>query len=66
MGVGILSIFGISERTATSWEFIYIQTVVLVAFYLAHWEKYTTSVMYLPWAYDISQLVSQPVIRNLN
>ncbi len=31
---------------------------VLLGFYLAHWEKYNTSVMFLPWAYDFSQVVS--------
>ena len=57
MGIGILSIFGLNEDTASVYELVFIQTFVLLAFYIAHWEKYTTSVLYLPWAYDISQLV---------
>ena len=30
---------------------------VLGAFYVSHWEKYVTGIMYLPWLYDIMQLV---------
>ena len=30
---------------------------VVATFYLTHWEKYITGVLYLPWLYDISQLV---------
>ncbi|XP_057314449.1 ethanolaminephosphotransferase 1-like [Hydractinia symbiolongicarpus] len=56
MGIGILSIYGVGEKTASQWELIFIVVVVLFAFYVAHWEKYTTSVMFLPWAYDVSQL----------
>lgn len=58
MGIGILSIYGVGENTASQWELIFIVVVVLFAFYVAHWEKYTTSVMFLPWAYDVSQIVS--------
>ena len=31
----------------------------LGAFYVSHWEKYITGVMYLPWLYDIMQLVRE-------
>ena len=30
---------------------------VVATFYLTHWEKYITGVLYLPWLYDVSQLV---------
>ena len=30
----------------------------LAGFYLSHWEKYITGVLYLPWLYDIIWLVS--------
>ena len=63
MGIGILSIFGMGEKTALAWELIFIVDFVLFAFYIAHWEKYTTSIMYLPWAYDISQIVSSIYYR---
>lgn len=29
---------------------------VTFMFYLTHWEKYNTGVLYLPWGYDLSQL----------
>lgn len=29
----------------------------MVAFVISHWEKYNTGVLYLPWAYDLSQVV---------
>lgn len=56
MAIGIFSIFGISENTALSWEIVILFIVVLFGFYVAHWEKYTTSILYLPWAYDVSQI----------
>lgn len=31
--------------------------VVHICFYLSHWEKYITGVLYLPWSYDLSQIV---------
>lgn len=30
----------------------------VVGFFLSHWEKYVTGTLYLPWFYDIMQLVS--------
>ena len=30
---------------------------VLAGFYLFHWEKYITGVLYLPWLFDATQLV---------
>ena len=27
-------------------------------FYFTHWEKYNTGILYLPWGYDLSQLVA--------
>lgn len=32
---------------------------VLASFLLTHWEKYVTGVLYLPWLYDITQLVRE-------
>ena len=32
--------------------------VVMLSFFMSHWEKYNTGVLYLPWAYDFSQVVS--------
>lgn len=30
---------------------------ILGGFYLSHWEKYITGILYLPWIYDVLQLV---------
>ena len=30
---------------------------ILAGFYLSHWEKYITGILYLPWIYDVLQLV---------
>lgn len=56
MALGIFSCFGVSESTASPMELYFVFVIVLYAFYFSHWEKYTTSIMYLPWAYDISQI----------
>ena len=31
----------------------------LGGFYVSHWEKYITGILYLPWLYDIMQLVRE-------
>lgn len=31
--------------------------LIFVSFYVSHWEKYNTGMMFLPWAYDFSQLL---------
>lgn len=58
MGIGIFSCFGVSNETASEVELFFLAVAVFYAFYFSHWEKYTTNVMYLPWAYDVSQFVS--------
>lgn len=32
-------------------------SIVLLTFMLSHWEKYNTGILFLPWGYDISQVV---------
>jgi len=59
MAIGICSCFGVSDVTAQPTELFLLVAGILYAFYFSHWEKYTTSIMYLPWAYDVSQIVSQ-------
>lgn len=58
MTLGIISLFGLSDQTVWHWEIVLITYVVLGGFWAAHWEKYNTSVLFLPWAYDVSQIVS--------
>ncbi|XP_065176078.1 ethanolaminephosphotransferase 1-like [Sycon ciliatum] len=33
--------------------------VTVLGFYMSHWEKYLTGVLYLPWTYDASMLLAQ-------
>lgn len=43
-GVSVLTLYGLL------W-------VVLFSFILSHWEKYNTGILFLPWGYDLSQVV---------
>lgn len=58
IGVCVFSVFGQGYLSITMWEYYRIILVILIGFYMAHWEKYITGVLFLPWAYDFSQLVS--------
>ena len=54
-----MSLFTIVSTTVHAIDEFYIAMLVLMAgFFISHWEKYNTSVLYLPWAYDVSQVVS--------
>ncbi|XP_041109378.1 ethanolaminephosphotransferase 1-like isoform X3 [Polyodon spathula] len=57
--VTVYSIFGRVEAGAGVGvrTLYYILWVVLFSFILSHWEKYNTGVLFLPWGYDISQVV---------
>lgn len=35
----------------------YVMWNLLLNFYLSHWEKYNTGVLFLPWGYDFSMWV---------
>ncbi|XP_074643316.1 ethanolaminephosphotransferase 1-like isoform X2 [Tubulanus polymorphus] len=35
--------------------FVYLTMSCCVTFFMSHWEKYLTGVLFLPWGYDISQ-----------
>ena len=53
----VYSLFG---RSDFSFPPIRVQLVlwsVFLTFYLSHWEKYNTGVLFLPWIYDITQIV---------
>ena len=40
--------------------------LTVFSFFLCHWEKYNTGVLFLPWAYDVSQVVCKTMnIRSL-
>ncbi|XP_068094469.1 ethanolaminephosphotransferase 1-like [Hyperolius riggenbachi] len=56
--LSLFSIFGCDSGEAglTPMKMYLVTSVVLFTFMLSHWEKYNTGVLFLPWAYDISQL----------
>lgn len=53
----VYSVFGRGESGVGVATLYYILWVVLFSFILSHWEKYNTGVLFLPWGYDISQVV---------
>uniref|UniRef100_A0A8C3IA01 Ethanolaminephosphotransferase 1 n=1 Tax=Chrysemys picta bellii TaxID=8478 RepID=A0A8C3IA01_CHRPI len=62
----ILSYFSICSRdngkTGISVHTMYISlSIVLLNFMFSHWEKYNTGVLFLPWGYDLSQVVRLPI-----
>ncbi|XP_039299223.1 ethanolaminephosphotransferase 1-like isoform X1 [Nilaparvata lugens] len=52
----LYSIFGRTDFSVPPLRFYYICWNVFVTFYLSHWEKYNTGVLFLPWGYDLSML----------
>lgn len=57
--VAIFSIFGRSEPYGASAFRLYgILWLIMSSFIISHWEKYNTGVLFLPWSYDLSQVVS--------
>ncbi|XP_071484091.1 ethanolaminephosphotransferase 1-like [Diadema antillarum] len=56
--IGLFSIFGkgLEDYGGTSWIFYAVQWHIITAFFMSHWEKYLTGVLFLPWSYDFSQL----------
>uniref|UniRef100_A0A673ZS05 Ethanolaminephosphotransferase 1 n=1 Tax=Salmo trutta TaxID=8032 RepID=A0A673ZS05_SALTR len=55
----VYSIFGRGPSGVGVATLYYILWVVLFSFILSHWEKYNTGILFLPWGYDISQVVSR-------
>lgn len=57
--VALYSIFGRGEYGVGVFRVYFIVTGVMLCFILSHWEKYNTKILFLPWGYDLSQLVRQ-------
>lgn len=53
----IYSIFGRADYAFSPFRVQFIFWAVFLSFYFSHWEKYNTGILYLPWAYDITQLI---------
>ena len=58
MPVGLYSLFGRGDYSIEVDRAFYVISGVIVTFIVSHWEKYNTGILFLPWGYDISQLVS--------
>ena len=58
MPIGIYSVFGRGPYSIAPDRCFLIFLGVMIMFVVSHWEKYNTGVLFLPWGYDISQLVS--------
>lgn len=53
----IWSVFGRVDYSITSLRFYFVLWNVITCFYTSHWEKYLTRILFLPWGYDVSQVV---------
>lgn len=55
----LISVFGRDQEFSVSCfrGFLIVMSVVL-NFYISHWEKYSTGILYLPWGYDVSMWMS--------
>ena len=49
--------YGISSNTL-----FFLLFFTSIQFINSHWEKYNTGILFLPWAYDFSQIVCFPFI----
>ena len=56
--ISLFSLFGHGPHSVTLWELYRLMLSCLAGFYMAHWEKYNTGTLFLPWTYDASQIVS--------
>lgn len=63
--VTVYSIFGRGDTGVSVLVLYLLLWVVLFSFILSHWEKYNTGILFLPWGYDLSQVVSPafPALR---
>jgi len=52
----VYSFFGSSDYSYGPHRMLLIIWSVFLTFYVTHWEKYNTNVLYLPWTYDFSQV----------
>jgi len=65
--VALYSIFGRSELYGVSTTRMYgLLWLILGSFIISHWEKYNTGILFLPWSYDLSQIVSYFFFWSLN
>ncbi|XP_034942727.1 ethanolaminephosphotransferase 1-like [Chelonus insularis] len=56
MVICIYSVFGRTDHSVSAVRMYFILWYVCINFYLSHWEKYNTGILFLPWGYDASML----------
>ncbi|KAK2562298.1 Ethanolaminephosphotransferase 1 [Acropora cervicornis] len=54
--MSLFSLFGHGPGIVSLLELYHIMLACLLGFFVAHWEKYNTGSLFLPWTYDASQL----------
>ncbi|KAM3956829.1 ethanolaminephosphotransferase 1 [Aphomia sociella] len=54
----LYSIFGRLDYSIAPIRMYYVMWNLLLNFYISHWEKYNTGVLFLPWGYDFSMWAS--------
>lgn len=59
----LYSCFSRVDHTINVWRFYFVLWNILISFYLSHWEKYNTGVLFLPWGYDFGMIVSTTTIN---
>lgn len=52
----VYSFFGSVDWSFGPYRMFFVFWSVFLSFYVTHWEKYNTGVLYLPWSYDFSQI----------
>ncbi|KAJ8669853.1 hypothetical protein QAD02_001112 [Eretmocerus hayati] len=57
----MFSVFGRTDFSVSPLRMYFILWNVFVTFYLSHWEKYNTGVLFLPWGYDASMIATAGV-----
>lgn len=57
MPLALYSVFGRSlEYSVSPLRFYFVIYGTFLQFFISHWEKYNTGVLFLPWGYDASQI----------
>lgn len=54
----MFSVFGRTDFSVSPTRMYFILWNVFITFYLSHWEKYNTGVLFLPWGYDASMVAT--------
>ena len=65
--LSLFSALGRGDQGGGSPQEAFLPTLaILGGFYFSHWEKYITGILYLPWIYDVLQLVRRCVHTSSN